>query len=153
MAPMALIDTLARRGKGYELLPHEHTETAVAEARVLGVRPEQTAKTVILRTPYGFVRAVVPASRHVDLARLGEILGTEVELATEVELVGAYPAFELGAVPPFDGSYADEVVVDRHLCEFEEVVFEAGTHDESIRVRTNDLIELSRARLAEICSS
>lgn len=152
MAPTALIDTLAERGTGYELLLHRHTETAAAEARALGVPPEQTAKTVIVRTPEGFVRVVVPASRHVDLDRLGKVLGVDgVALATEAELVGAYPDFELGAVPPFDGSFTDEVIVDRHLCEVDHVVFEAGTHERSIRLRTRDLIEVSDARLAEVC--
>lgn len=152
MAPSALIETLARRGAGYELLPHRHTETARAEASALGVPPEQTAKTVVVRTPDGFVRVVVPASRRVDLARVRQVLGAdEVAVATEAELVGAYPEFELGAVPPFDGPGADEVIVDRHLCEVDHVVFEAGTHEQSIRLRTRDLIELANARLAEIC--
>jgi Ala-tRNA(Pro) deacylase len=152
MPATALIEKLDERGAEYELLPHRHTETAAAEARVLGVPPEWTAKTVILRVPTGFVRAIVPASRRVDLARVRSVLGVEdVALATEQELVGAYPGFELGAVPPFDTSYAAEVVVDLHLCAADHVVFEAGTHEESIRMRTRDLIDLSDARLAEIC--
>jgi Ala-tRNA(Pro) deacylase len=152
MAATALIEALDERQAEYELIPHQHTETARAEARALGVRPEETAKTVIVRTPDRFVRAVVPASAHVDLERLGAILGVdELAVATEAELVGAYPSFELGAVPPFDSSFADFVVIDKHLCEAERVAFDAGTHEESIRMRTADLIELSRATLAEIC--
>ena len=97
MPATALIEKLDERGAEYELLPHRHTETAAAEARVLGVPPEWTAKTVILRVPTGFVRAIVPASRRVDLARVRSVLGVEdVALATEQELVGAYPEFELG---------------------------------------------------------
>lgn len=152
MSHTAFIETLAQRGTGYELLPHPHTETATAEARALGIPPEQTAKTVIVRTPDGFVRAIVPASRRVDLARLRKVLGTDdIALATEAELVGAYPSFELGAVPPFDAADPDEVIVDRHLCEVDSVVFEAGTHDLSVRLRTSDFLKLSNARLAEIC--
>ena len=152
MPATALIEKLDERGAEYELLPHPHTETAAAEASVLGVPREWTAKTVILRAPTGFVRAIVPASRRVDLARVRSVLGVEdVALATEQELVSAYPAFELGAVPPFDTSYPAEVVIDLHLCAADHVVFEAGTHEESIRMRTRDLIDLSDARLAEIC--
>jgi Ala-tRNA(Pro) deacylase len=153
MAATALIEALDRHRTAYQLIPHPRTDTAVAEARVLGVPTDETAKTVIVRTPEGFVRAVVPASRRVDLRRVRDVLGVaDVGLASELELAGAYPWFELGAVPPFDRAHEDGVIIDRHLCEHEHVVFEAGTHDESIRMRTRDLIDVSDARLAEICA-
>jgi Ala-tRNA(Pro) deacylase len=152
MAATALTDALVRHEIEYELIPHPHTETAVAEARALGMLPDYTAKTVIVRTEDGFTRAVVPASRRVDLERLAEVLGAEnAAIATESELAGAYPAFELGAVPPFDGAYADPVVIDIHLAGAPTVVFEAGTHEESVLMRTEDLIDASEAQLASIC--
>ena len=53
----ALIDVLRREHVPYELLPHHHTETALEEAGTLGLDPHQVAKTLILTTPFGFVRA------------------------------------------------------------------------------------------------
>ena len=71
---------------------------------------------MVLTTPDGFVRAVLPASNRLDLGKLREILGTkDVELATEAVLAGAYPEFELGAVPPLTGGDGDRVLVDRRL--------------------------------------
>ena len=75
---------------------------------------------------------------------------TDVELATEAALAGAYPEFELGAVPPLTGGDGDRILVDRRLCENEWVVLEAGTHEQSLRLRTSDLIELTDARLADL---
>src|SRR5207302_1361414 len=81
------------------------------------IDPHQVAKTLILTTPFGFVRAVLPASDRLDLEKARQTLNTsEVELATEETLVGAYPEFELGAVPPMGGAY-DRVLVDRRLFE------------------------------------
>jgi Ala-tRNA(Pro) deacylase len=152
MAATTLLEGLRARNVDYELLPHPRTVSAAAEARVLDVPLEATAKTVILRTANGFARAVVPASRRIDLKRVARTLDDpSVELATEAELAGAYPEFELGAVPPFDGKLEDEVVVDAHLIGADHVVFEAGTHRESIRMRTEDLLELADARVAEVC--
>jgi Ala-tRNA(Pro) deacylase len=152
MPASTLIEALAARDVDYELLPHARTETAAAEARVLGVSPAATAKTVVARTPAGFVRVVVPASCRIDLARLRRALETdEVALATEAELAGAFPEIELGAVPPFDAKGADATIVDRRLCETAHVVFEAGRHDESVRLATSDLLELSDAKLADVC--
>ena len=58
----ALMDALRREHVPYELFPHRHTETALAEANALHEDPHQVAKTVILRTPFGHLRAVLRAS-------------------------------------------------------------------------------------------
>jgi Ala-tRNA(Pro) deacylase len=146
----ALIEVLRREHVAYELIPHHRTETAVAEARVLGVDPHQVAKTLILSTPFGFVRAVLPASDRLDLEKARFALNTpEVELATEETLVGAYPEFELGAVPPMGGAF-DRVLVEERLFDSEFIVLEAGTHDESVRLRTSDLLTVADAEVADL---
>lgn len=143
---------LERAGVGYDVLRHPHTESAVAEAVALGLRPGEVAKTLVLKTPSGFLRAVLPASEKLDLHRLGEAIGVERELrlATEDELVAAYPEFDVGAVPPFGGR-SDPVVVDRRVAARDEVVLEAGTHEQSLRMETSDLLELTDARVADVC--
>ena len=106
---------------------------------------------MVLTTPDGFVRAVVSASDRLDLGKLRGILGTkDVELATEAVLAGAYPEFELGAVPPLTGGDGDRALVDRRLSENEWVVLEAGTHEQSLRLRTSDLVELTEAWLVDL---
>src|SRR5512142_1376373 len=96
----------------YEVLEHRRTMTAADEAQALGVVPSAVAKTVVLTTPGGFTRAVLPASEHLDLRKVRNLLDTnEVALATEEQLAGAYPEYELGAVPPLGGS-KDAVVFD-----------------------------------------
>lgn len=150
-APRSLVHELEQASIAYELIDHARTTSAAAEARVLGLGPHEVAKTVVLTTPEGFVRAVLPASDRLDFGKLREILGTnEVELATEAILVGAYPDFELGAVPPLTGGDGDRVLMDRRLCENEWVVLEAGTHEQSLRLRTSDLVELTEARLVDL---
>jgi Ala-tRNA(Pro) deacylase len=146
----ALIDVLRREHVSYELIPHHHSETALAEASTLGIDPHQVAKTLILSTPFGFVRAVIAASDRLDLEKARLTLNTpDIELASETTLVGAYPEFELGAVPPMGGPY-DRVIVDRRLFDSTFIVLEAGTHDESIRLRTGDLLSIAEAEVADL---
>ena len=135
----------------YELIEHPRTETATAEAAALGVSSEEVAKTVVLVTPAGHVRVVLPASRRLDLTRVRELLGDgkSIHLASEEELGNVYPMFELGAVPPLGGP-SDSVLVDRHTAERESVIVEAGTHRESLLMKTVDLVTLTDARVAEI---
>jgi Ala-tRNA(Pro) deacylase len=146
----ALVDVLKREHVRYELLPHRHTETAAAEAEALELEPDQVAKIMILETPFGFARTVLRATDRLDLEKARRALGTpDVKLADEVELVGAYPEFELGAVPPVGGGY-DRVLVDERVFDNPFVVFEAGTHDESIRLRTGELLSIAEAEVADL---
>ncbi len=150
MAASSLIEKLSAEQVTYELLPHRHTETAAGEARALGVQLQETAKTVILRAGDELVRAVIPASEHVDLKKVEHVVGRPVDLVHEDVLAGAYPEFELGAIPPLGGP-SDRVLVDRRLGECERVVFDAGDHDESVRMLTEDLLRASDAALADLC--
>ena len=147
----ALVESLREAGVQFEVLPHRRTESAVAEAHELGVLPQETAKTIVLRTADGFVRSVIRASDRLDLHRIREtIAAADATLATEAELRSAYPEFELGAVPPFGGERHDRVVVDVELCGSEFLVLEAGRHDESLRLRTADLLQVADAEIARI---
>jgi Ala-tRNA(Pro) deacylase len=148
-----LTKALDDAGARYELLHHEHTERATAEAIALGVSPDEVAKTLIVATPTGHVRSLVPASRRIDMRKLADALGEgrkQLQLCTEEEMRRDYPEFELGAVPPLGGASDDAVVVDSGLAQLESIVFEAGSHDDSVRVDTADLIRLTGAQVADI---
>ncbi len=148
---VAVIAELEREHIPYELLPHRRTGTAAAEAHALNLPEDIVAKTLVLRTPDGYVRALLPASRRLDPRKVAAAVDVEdVGLVPEEELVGAYPEFELGAVPPIGGP-PDRVVIDESLDFVPRLVFEAGRHDESVRVRTGDLIAATDAIVADIC--
>jgi Ala-tRNA(Pro) deacylase len=147
----ALTDALREQHVDYELIPHRRTQSAAAEARAIGVDPGHVAKTLVLATEDGFVRAVLSASDRIDLRKVKAILGRDdVDLASEQVLVGAYPEFELGAVPPVGGSGQEPVLMDERLGDADSVVFEAGTHEYSVRIKTADLVSVAGARIADI---
>ena len=147
-------------GLDWELLPHGRTERAVDEATALALPPHEIAKTIVLHVDVRgdlsirptYARVVLPASEQVDLHKLRMFFGESriVRLATEEELVDAYPEFELGAVPPF-GGHRDVVVVDPRVSEREWTVFEAGTHETSVRMRSADLVAACKAAVVDVC--
>jgi Ala-tRNA(Pro) deacylase len=149
-----LVETLRNADVEFELLPHRRTLTATAEARALGVLAQAVAKIVIAVDEEGAcIRAVVPASAHVSISKLAEAVSAKtVALMTEADLVSAYPQFELGAVPPFGGPAGDRVVVDNTLTRLDHLVFDGGAHDTSLRMRTEDLITMTKAQVADIAA-
>jgi Ala-tRNA(Pro) deacylase len=152
-ATMELTELLEREGISYERLPHRHTESAGEEAEALGVDPHEVAKTVVLLSGRRFVRAVIPASDRLDIHKLRDLLDLREQphLVHEEELAAVYPTFELGAVPPLGGPAGDRVVVDRRLADRDKVVIEAGSHAESVRLGTTDLLVLAHAAIGDLC--
>ena len=152
MVPRVL-RALGRLRGDFDVLEHTHTERAADEAAALGIGPEEVAKTLVLTAPAGNVRAVLPASERIDLHKVADELGVggkNVHLLSEEDLARDYPDFELGAVPPLGGR-EDQVIVDVRLAQRDSVVFEAGSHDMSVRLKAADLMRLTGAQVANIC--
>ena len=144
---------LEQAGIDFDVLDHTHTERAADEASALGIGPEEVAKTLVLLASGGNVRAVLAASERIDLQKVAAMLGVSgknVHLASEDNLARDYPDFALGAVPPFGGR-EDRVLVDRRIAARDSIVVEAGSHERSVRLKTTDLVRLTRAQVADIC--
>ena len=154
MATEDLTRVLDQADVAYELFPHERTESALAEAEALGIAPADVAKTLVVTIPEGYVRAVLPASARIDLRKLRETRGVskkKIHLASEQDLARDYAEFDLGAVPPVGGGRRDPVVIDSRLAERDSVILEAGSHEESVRLPTADLLRVTEAEVADIC--
>jgi len=150
-ASVELMRGLAEQGIGFEPIRHPRTETARDEARTLHTPADQVGKTIVVHTPEGRLRVVIPASERLALGKLRKATGSsDARLATEVELAVAYPAFELGAVPPFGGPKGDRVVIDRRVAGLDTVIVEAGSHSDSLRLATADLVRITGADVADV---
>jgi Ala-tRNA(Pro) deacylase len=145
---------LEARGVRYEVIEHDAAYSAVAEARAAGADPAATAKTVALHDRDGYRLAVVPASERLDLRRARELLGAShhLRLATEQELGQDFPAFDLGALPPFAVPPIPEVV-DLRLVGHERIVCAAGEQRRSVLIATLDLLRITEPRVADISAS
>jgi Ala-tRNA(Pro) deacylase len=128
----------------YDVLPHPEAFRAAEIAHTLQTTEKEMAKVVIVKVREQFVMTVLPARWNVDLRRLRTVFSTHsVRLATEDEITGLFPDCELGAMPPFGNLYGLPVYVDLSLTEDEEIVFQAGSHSDAIRMRYWDFASLA----------
>lgn len=148
----AVTRLLERRGVRYEVVEHDATHSAVAEARAAAADPEAMAKTVALHDHDGYRLAVVPASERLDVRRARELLGAShhLRLATERELERDFPAFEVGAMPPFGTEPLPEVI-DVRLLRHHRIVCAGGDHRRSVLMDAVDLLRITEPRVADIC--
>jgi len=131
----------------YSVSSHAPTYTAQEEADALHLSGKEVAKTVVVRAGDELVLAVVPAPYRVNFRKLEDVLGAPVRLASEQEFVGLFPDCELGAAPPFGALYSLRVIIDESLANDEEIIFTAGTHRESLRMRFSDFSTLVRPQI------
>jgi len=145
--------SIARRVKDYleqNKVPYSHCThrlayTAQEVAAAQHVPGREMAKAIILKTDSQFVMVVLPAVMKINLKTLrNELPFAHVELATEKEFAELFPDSELGAMAPFGNLYGLPVYVDKSLAEDAEIVFNAGTHVDTIRIKYADFSRLAQ---------
>ena len=135
----------------YLTIQHSPAYTAQDIAEAAHVSGKVLAKTVVLKVEGALVMAVLPATHKVDLEMMREALGaSKVELAHESDFATAFPGCEVGAMPPFGNLWDVPVFVEETLAENEQIVFNAGTHTELIRLDFRDFEALVKPTIASL---
>jgi Ala-tRNA(Pro) deacylase len=127
----------------YEVLTHPQAFTAQEVAQAQHVPGVELAKVVMLRSGSDFIMTVLPAPYRVDLERAKATLGKrDLVLATEEEFQGLFPQCEAGAMPPFGNLYGLPVYVDPTLTHDAHIIFNAGTHTQTVKMTYADFARL-----------
>lgn len=143
-----LKDFLDRQRVKYVTISHSPAYTAQEIAASAHVPGKALAKTVIVRLDDKPAMAVLPASYRVDFDLLKEATGAKkLELASETEFGDLFPGCEVGAMPPFGNLYDMDVYVAESLAEDDEIVFNAGSFTELIRMSYGDFEQLVKPKV------
>ncbi len=127
----------------YTVTKHPVVYTAQEIAAASHVPGRQLAKCVLVNTDRGPVLAVLPAIELIHLKKLKAVLRTKtLTIGKEADIKSRFPDVEVGAMSPFGNLYQVPVVVDKTLGESEQIVFNAGSHTETIAMRYRDFAGL-----------
>ena len=144
-----LKEFLDANGVAYEVRSHPKAFTAQEVAAAEHVPGREMAKVVIVRAGREFLMAVLPAPHKVDLGQLGAAAGkSDLRLATEAEFADLFPQCEAGAMPPFGNLYGLPIWVDEALTRDRDISFNAGTHEQTVRMAYADFARLAQPRVA-----
>ncbi len=151
MTVAKLKEFLNANGVAHIVIPHPLAFTATSVAGAAHIPGKEMAKTVMVLLAGQLAMAVLPATHKVDLDRLRKSAGaTTCELADERAFSADFPGCEVGAMPPFGNLYGMEVFVDPHLAADPEIVFNAGSHTELIRMAYKDFARLVEPHLVSM---
>jgi Ala-tRNA(Pro) deacylase len=154
---MSLAQTLENflidRGARYTVEHHSVSTSSLGTARSACIDEECLAKSVVLEDDRGFVLAVLPASRRLELGRVRQKLHRALRISQEDNMVGLFPDCAFGAVPPLGSAYGLPTVIDASLEDREEVFFEGGDHETLVRMEGGEFLGLlSTASVGEIAT-
>lgn len=131
----------------YTVAKHPVVYTAQEIAAAQHVPGRQLAKCVLVKTDGGPVLAVLPAIQLIDLKKLKLVLKAKtLTIAKETDIKAQFPDVEVGAMSPFGHLYQVPVVVDHALGQAHEIVFNAGSHTETIKMRYQDFAALVKPK-------
>lgn len=143
---MAVADTvqgaLAQRGIQYDLVPHPHTGSSHETAQAAHVSEDHIAKAVLVKDASGYAMVVIPGTNWVEMKHLRKELDRDLHLAEEDEFAGLFSDCETGAVPPLGPAYGIETFLDEAVVSLANVYFEAGDHQQLVRVGGEDFQSL-----------
>jgi len=148
---MKLDEYLTEQGVKFKSFEHPPAYTAQEVAAEEHVSGNLLAKSVVVKGDGGFVVCAVPASYKLDMSKVAKALKfKKVRLADEGEMAELFPEVEVGAEPPMGHLWNLPTLVDAHLAEDEEIVFQAGTHRSAIRMRYADYASLTKPEVADL---
>ena len=146
-----LKEVLDQANISYEVRNHPLAYTAQETAATQHMSGREMAKVVILKIDGSLVMAVVPASKLVCLPMVKTALKCrDVRLATEDEFISRFPECEIGAMPPFGNLFGLPVYVDPALEMDETIFFNAGNHQQTVRLSYKDFKALVKPEVVPL---
>jgi Ala-tRNA(Pro) deacylase len=146
-----LEDHLREQAVPFEVHHHPPAYTAQRVAELEHVSGKMVVKVVMAFADGKMVMLAVPAPKHVSLTKAADATGAkDVRLAHEDEFAAAFPDCEVGAMPPFGNLYGLPVFADTELAQDEMIVFNAGTHQDTIHMKYADFERLVKPSLASL---
>lgn len=151
MPKSPVIAALQKAGVQFEVLHHGKDAYTCEDAARLRNRPIDTlVKCLVLTDGISNVMACVPGNKRIDVPKVREVFGTgKLEFAHEEELkklTGMQP----GATAPIGLKSDIPIVIDRQLAGAGKVNMSGGDPSFGVEIRSMDLVELSKAKIAEI---
>lgn len=152
--PLAsLTEYLDKHSVKYIVISHSPAYTAQGIAALSHIPGKELAKTVVVKLDGQLTMAVLPASFRVDVGLLKKATNAKhVELASETEFKGRFPECETGAMPPFGNLYGIDVIADESLAKDKEIVFNACSHRELIRLAWEDFERLAKPKVTRFAA-
>lgn len=144
-----IIGLLKDHGVTYEVMEHEPVLTSEDAARVRNTPLAEGAKALVMYADSKPIMVVVSADKRADANAFKKTYGVkDLRMATRDE-AEKVTRTKIGAIPPFGNLFAIPLYVDKALTASEMIVFNAGEHTKSIRMKYKDFAKVTSPTVGE----
>ncbi|MFA5777126.1 MAG: YbaK/EbsC family protein [Parcubacteria group bacterium] len=147
-----VIDYLEKNKYRYEIIKHRTTYTSWDTAQTEKVKPNEVAKTLVIKVDKDWIIAILPSNKNLnkkDLLNLinsnrkknKEKLAQKIDFADERWLKKNMKIGKLGAVPPFRELLKADIYFDKMLSKNKKIYVSSGEYDASLRILLNQYLK------------
>jgi Ala-tRNA(Pro) deacylase len=146
---------LDSEGADYHVIAHEPEGRTEVIAKIRGNRVEQSIKSIVLQVRLGkkenlYCLANVPGDCRIDFDGVKSHFNATSAAFAKAEKAQELSGCVIGAIPPFSFNDQLSVLADPLIRENDEVVFNAGRLDRSIRMKLDDYIRIAKPVMVKI---
>lgn len=135
---ISLHDYLDSIDSSYRVITHDKSLSSAHTASTSHISGKKLAKGVLLRSDNGYLLAVIPSNRKVDLSKISHITHQRLGLATEEDITEIFNDCDPGAIPPIGQAYGLDMLVDDRLIDSDDLYCEGGDHESLIHISSNE---------------
>lgn len=142
-----IINSLKDQNIIYQTYKHEAVYTSEQAAKIRGTSLKQGAKALVMLADKKPVMLVLSAADKVDSKKFKQIFkfkDLQMATATEVETI---TGLKIGSIPPFGNIFDLKTFVEEKLGENQEIVFNAGSHTQSVKIHYQDFVKLVKPQV------
>jgi Ala-tRNA(Pro) deacylase len=152
MISTKLKEYLDKAAVRYERHAHPTAYTSQEIAATVHVPGREMVKSVIVKSDEGaLAMAVLSSNDTANLNVLRKEMGCgTLRLATESEFRDAFPTCKVGAMPPLGNIFNLPTYCETTLSRNHEIEFNAGTHEETIRMAFDDFKRLVNPKMVRM---
>ncbi|CDZ78950.1 YbaK/EbsC protein [Legionella massiliensis] len=152
MLSQSLIKYMKNHDVAYKTISHPRAYTASQCAQAAQIKGGYFAKSVVVKLDGKFVLVAIPANSRLNLELLkSETHSKRAEIAQEYEFQDKFSDCEVGAIPLFGELYGMDVYLADSLAHKEWLVFNAGNHNELLKINIGDFLNLVHPRTLSSC--
>ena len=139
-----IVFLLNNAGVEFEILEHEFVHRGEDAAKIRGTSLQEAAKALILcakvtnNDDKKYFMCVVSGHKMMDLKIVKELVGCKNVALAHPDDVLKVTGLPVGSVPPFPALFNIDGYCDSAVMENEYIVFSAGSHYKSIRMKAED---------------
>jgi aspartyl-tRNA synthetase len=145
-----IIDLLRTNNISYKHYEHEPVFTSEEAAKIRGTTVHQGAKALVLQADKDLLLYVLPADLRANLDGLKTFLKVKRLAMASKDTVKEKTHLEVGAIPPFGSTINLKTYIDQTLSENQEIAFNAGRHDRSVKMKYLDFLKLEKPTVVKL---